>query len=352
MSTTPTLVFLDSFDHYDTNHIISKWTLGGGEVGTAFGRNGQGMNLGAGSGAVSKTVPPQSNFTVGWAVKINIGQGLGGFLWTLSCLTGSGGLATLAQLSIGDDGTFITWAGNNVIDNPKAFTYSPSTWAYVELEVQLGGSTPISVNITLRVNGQQISNAGAPSNVNLSGLMNTTQALGNVHRFSGAVNLGSTWIDDLYIATGGGFFGDVRIGCIYPRIDQIMNFTPSSGSNGFSLLNEHPSPTYSGPAPDDDATYIFDDITTDAYQAFFDMITTLTDEVQAVQFNIYARKDDEGSRAITPYIGGFQDVMQNWFYLSDNYFYHTFPYTVDPAGGGDWSPALINGTAFGLIITL
>lgn len=342
------LVFLDSFDHYDTNHILYKWTVGGGEVGTAFGRNGQGLF----TTGIAKTVPPQADFTVGWAIKINIGQGLGGQLWSLQALNGSGGLVTLAQLTMGGDGTLITWAGNHVIDNPKTFTYTNGTWAYIELNVQVSGNIPIAVQMTLRVNGQQISDSGGNSNVNLTDLMNQTQALGNYHFFGGGVNLGSTWIDDLYIATGGGFFGDVRIGCIYPRIDQVMNFTPSSGVTGFNLLNEHPSPTYSGPAPDDDSTYIFDDNPTDGYQAFYDMITNLTDEVQAVQFNVYARKDDEGSRAITPYIGGFQDVMQNWFYLGDNYFYHTFPYTTDPDGGGTWSPTLVNGTAFGILITL
>ncbi len=350
MPALPTLLFLDSFDHYDTAHISSKWTIPGGAVDPAFGRNGQGMNLGAGGGGVAKTVQPKTNFTVGFAVKINIGEGLGGTLWSLSALSGSGGLDTLAQLRIASDGTFITWAGNNVIDNPKSFTYSNSTWMYVEIFVSIGGGNPINITINLRVNGVSISNKSAASNVNQSDLI-LQQAYGNYHFFGGGVNLGSTWIDDLYIATGGdtsdsAFYGDVRIGCIYPRQDTIMNFTPLTGSNGYSMIREHPP---ASPAPDDDTTYIFDNTPFDKYSGLFDQILTLTDEVQAVQFCVYARKDDEGSRAITALVGSFTDVVADYFYLSDNYYYHTFPYTQNP-GGGVWTPAIINATSFGVEI--
>jgi len=346
MSGTPTLVFLDSFDHYDTNHILYKWTTGGGVIGTFAGRNGQGLE----TTGIAKTVPPQSNFTVGWAIKINIGEGLGGVLWQLQALGAGGSLIVLAQLTIGGDGTFILWAGNNAIGNPKTFVYTNSTWMYVEVFCQLGGATPITVNMDLHVNGNDLGSFGGATNVTLAGLLLQNQPMGDYHFFGGGVDIGSTYIDDLYIGTGGGYFGDVRIGCIYPRADvSLSNFAPSSGSQGWPMLNEHPSPSYSGPSPDDDSTYIFDDLVSDEYTALFNMITNLTDETQAVQLDIYARKDDEGSRAITPVIGTLAGLSDVYFWLGDNYCYHTFPYTTDPNGGA-WSPELINTTPFGLEI--
>lgn len=348
------LLFLDSFDHYDTNHMILKWTAASGlQINSTAGRNGQGVYI-TSNGGMSKTVGSRGAFSVGFAIKINTGGGIGATIYQLSALSNTGSLLQLASLELGADGTFILWAGTNnkVISNPKTFVYTAGVWMYVEVQFILNGGDPMNVTGSLSVNGQLlVNNASATGNVNTSGLLSQS-ALGNFHSFTGGAVVGTTYIDDLYIAdatgcpvagSGGGvtqgFYGDVKIGCIYPRADVVMNFTPSGGSTGYNLINERPP---ASPCPDEDATYIFDDNVGDNYNAAFDAVSSLIGQIPAVQFSIYARKDNEGSRALRWTAGLVSGTNLDDYWLGDNYHYHTIPLP------GLWSATQINSTAFGV----
>lgn len=351
-----TLIFLDSFDHYDTSHMNDKWTIvTGAQVSATAGRHGQGALLLANSG-MAKTTSPQQEFSVGFAMKINYGSGLGGQVYQLHALDVAGGLVELFSLQMMPDATFAMFAGTagGLIDNPTKFVATMDTWMYVEVYVELGAGDPMAVGGALSVNGNVISAGGsAASNINTSGLL-SKKGLGNYHVFAGACVVGSTYMDDLYIATGGsvvansqggaesGFYGDVAIGCIYPRADSSRDFIPSSGSQGFSMLKEHPPTTPI--SPDDDATFIFDDTVGDVYTAYYDMVSTLIGQIPAVQFNIYARKDDEGSRAIAWFVNGtVAPDITTYFWLGDNYYLHTFPMNQNV-----WTASLLNASVFGL----
>jgi hypothetical protein len=72
------LRFIDSFDHYDTTHIVGKWTsiAGAGNmvIDTGHPRNGRGCGAFTASGA-RKTIPSTTTYFVGGAFQWN---GFGG----------------------------------------------------------------------------------------------------------------------------------------------------------------------------------------------------------------------------------------------------------------------------------
>lgn len=351
------LLFLDSFDHYQ--NILSKWTEAFfPHIDITHGRNGRGLGF-IGSGTVGKTTPARGVFIVGFACRITLGgSGFQGTLYQLNSLGNTGGLLPLYNLNVGGDGTLIMFAGTAfaLIDNPTGFVCTSGAWMFIEQKISLsGGGGGITVACDLKVNGDAISkNKNAVANFKTTDLL-SDRPEGHYHQLgSGNGSTGGTDFDDFYILDNTGevnndFIGDVKIGVIYPRQDATHQWTPFNGSQGYTQVNEHP-PT--DPAPDDDATYIFDDKAGDISTFFFDQVSSLTGQILAVQFNIYARKDDEGSKVIvdTSNGGGYVGPEANWFYLGDTYYYHTFPYDGINGGNLGWTPDAINATDFGVKI--
>lgn len=333
-------LFIDSFDHY--TDLTTKWTNSfAAGIQSNIGRNGAGCLITAG-GFISKTLSLQSNISIGFAYKLNPGQGnMGGLVYTLEAINTSGSTSTLCQVLVFADGTFGLYAGNNtLIDNPQTFVCTPGKWMFVEINVQLSGSTPIQVQMTLKVNGNVLTNAiSKPSNVN-SGSLLCNSAKGNYHTIHSAVGNGNVIVDDLYVTIGSTFLGDNAIFCIYPRQDVTIGCKPNIGATRYNLIKEHP--------PDDDTTYIYSNTLNDLYTAFFDTVPPLTGPIKMAQLSIYARKDDEGSRAIVDAVHGGSFVGSNNFYLGDTYYYHTFPYDNDPSTGNPWTPAIVNAQDFGV----
>ena len=343
------LKYCDSFDHYTS--LLSKWTqIFAASISGAAGRNGNGLLL-SGGGSVLKTLGLQSAFVIGFAYRINTTGTPSGTPYILSAVNTSRGLATVCQLSILPDNTLAMYAGNSVlIFNPKTFVFSIGTWNYIELTINLtaGGGGNVNVAAVLHVNGQSIASGNADAALATTFLLsNSNQA--NVHSFSACVVTGSCNIDDIYICDQSGgvnntFLGDVKIGCIFPRQDVTTQWTPSSGMAHFSLVNEH--------VPDDDTTYVYDNNIGDKDTYYFDNVSAFSGQIQGAQLCIYARKNDEGSRALRDIANAGAFVGANDIYLGDTYSYHTVPYDTNPAGGGAFTPANINATDFGVKLTV
>ncbi len=343
------LKFVDSFDHYATGNILSKWTQQQATaISGAAGRNGNGLLIGAGGG-ISKTLGLQSSFVIGFAYKLNLSGGsVNGNPYTLYAVTTSRTLQSLCEFAILPDMTPAIFAFNNLIINPKSFIFSGGTWNYIELTINLSGALTVNVTANLHINGQFLGGASADSLVSLGSLLSGL-AKANFHNFSApGSGVGSCFLDDLYICDQEGginntFLGDVKIGCIYPRQDVLTQWAPSAGSAHFSLVNEH--------VPDDDTTFIFDNTVSHIDSFYFDTVTSFSGQILGAQLNIYARKNDEGSRALRDEINAGAFVGANDIYLGDNYSYHTVPYDTLP-GDVSFTPALINATDFGVKLTV
>lgn len=348
---------LESFDVCDNAHLDDRWTqVVATQIGPQFGRNGNGCFIGPGGG-IAVTLPYVQECIIGCALNIN--PNFNGTVYEVSALSGNRSLSTLALLTMMPDGTFGIYAGDNqngsLIDNPRGYVYSALNYIFWELKLSFsagGMNNTVQVTATFKVNGQILtSGMSGDSFIEIPTLLGQLPQV-SFHNFLCPSNNGCT-VDDLYIFDTSGdqnndFAGDNLIGAIFPRADvEVLGYAPLTGSALFPMINEKPP---ASPAPDDDATYIFDETLFDKYTCNYDLVSSLVGQIQCAQFSIYGRKDDEGSRAVVPIFnrGDYEGPTTDWFYLSNSYRYHIIPYDVDPVTGNPWSVALINGTDAGV----
>lgn len=141
------LKFCDSADHYDTTHILSKWTAASGvSVSSSAGRNGNGLLLAAG-GNIDKTLGLQSKFVVGFAYRVNLSGGtINGNPYSLAAVSTGRGLNTICEMAILPDMTPAVYAGIN----------SSLTQQDLHLAVELGIISKSLLNWVQEVVGQSM----------------------------------------------------------------------------------------------------------------------------------------------------------------------------------------------------
>jgi hypothetical protein len=346
------LMFADGFDFYDT--LLQKWTVAfQAEIATVAARNGPNGCLIDAGGGIAKSLPLQGEFWIGFAYQApGVGTNL---LYGLSSIAIGGGFANWLQLRVESDGSLSIYssggfalAGNTATSSPP-FYIVPGVFFYIELHVLLGGGTPGTITCTLKVNTKAyLSGVTANCNFSTSALMSQA-ASANYHNFASGISSGQAYIDDLYIndntavasqPAANDFRGDIRVGpYIVPRLDNTINWSgfPSIPPS-YPLVNEVP--------PDGDSSYIYDTNVNDIDDFFFSLVPSFVGEIQAAHLNVFARKDNEGTREIAPIVGGSINLTPT-MYLADEYYYYTFPMDVDP-GGGVWTVASINAQVFGV----
>ena len=344
------LRFVDSFDHYATANIDQKWTLSPTSVLTTAGRHGSGMAFTNSAGAILKTLDFQNFWTVGFAVK---GPGVSNNsanIYTLQALTAGGQLQDVAWVRINEDLSLsVVVSGGAIIGTTPAYDWAG--FHYVELQTTLTGTATVTAACTLRVNTETVVTGSHGTDFAASALA-PNAAKANVHKF--ASQFGT--IDDLYIADGGGttntsFIGDVTIGVVYPNGDVTTNWTGTGSSTATHYLN------INGTNPDDDTSYEYSTNTGSMDLFEWQDIASFSGTVKGVQYSLYARKDDEGARAInmvegtagtntlTNAITGKVDI-----YLNDNYDYHHLCLDTSPTTGTGWTVTDFNSSRFGFVV--
>jgi hypothetical protein len=372
--------FCDSFDHYGTADIPHKWTQENSSAIAAGGRRASNcLALLISDSFVSKTFTPQTGWTVGFGLKWISGSGGG---WNTAA-SFNGLLQVLCGMSVNSDGTVSLVSFHGVGATTATAILRSGDWDYYEVECSFSGN-PISYTAILRQNGIVILTYSGTTGLDPTQTLFNMSA-SNVHVLQNTTGPGM-YFDDFYVNDNTGsyntsFMGVIDIGCIYPVTDVTTQWTPSAGSSGdgvnYQLVNENP--------PDGDSSYIFTNTVGYIDQFLMAPAAPLTGQVQGVQFNTYARKDAEGSRAVTPVLNGAVIVFKNTtdayspqlgvaqlgysslassagtsssvapalspdFYLADDYTYHCVPMDTQPYGA-PWTVASINSSAFGLQLT-
>ena len=338
------LKFVDSVEHYDTAHLLKKWTIGGGGV-VAGGRNGQGIQLVAGTPFLLKTLDYESTWIIGFAAKFSVIGPVTSLCFLGAPLVTHVG-TTLAQLTVEADGTVSLYGGTtNLVGNSAGtLVLHDSTWYYFEVKVIYSGASPINIHGTVRVNGQTIIDAaGVSTGINSTQLI-IQAAKSDYFGFSPQIGSGNITFDDIYVCDGTGstnndFIGDVKILAVYPRLDNTTQWS-GGATPQFSLVNEH--------IPDDDTTYISSSTANQISDFFFDMISSFTGTVPGVQYLIYARKDDEGTRSIKHTVDGAPPMGVPEEFLADLYVYYHIPFDTDPIANAAWTVANFNSRKFGV----
>lgn len=332
-----TLLFIDSFDHYDDNHYDEKgyfrffspnWqhVVGGG-------RRGTNAMTGEGNGVIGSYLEqefdPTDTMVVGCAIQIN------------SVPSQDKHLIHIADTADGKHEFNVTSAGELQIKsggttvNTVPSAYEPSSYNYYELKYTKG--TGADAVLELRKDQVLV--------LTITNSSGTTQP--NRARFLDAGNFFNPRLDDLYILNGEGtmnndYLGDIRVDCQFASANGAQNdFFPNTVGANWTMLDDA--------IPDDDTTYVENGtiLSRDLYKVDD---ATLGTDIYAIQQVIYSRKNDAGTITVDMLTekgdGTGEQISVNVVPVDDWAFQLSLQET-DPTTSNVWTDADINDTEWG-----
>lgn len=324
-----TVLVIEGFDHLAAAQLTNKgWSANANSVQTGrFG--GQSMLLNS-TAVRTKTLSSSSTTMIaGFAVKF---QGVAGTGVFFSFRNGASEIATLN----------LTAGGLIVVKNSGGTTIATGTtalvaltWYYMELKIFANGA---SGTCELHLNG-------------VTEIASTTGNFGSTAidtiRFSSYAASADTYLDDIYVLnTSGGsprntFLGDVRVNTIVPTSDgNYSQWTANPGSTHYTNVDD-------STVPDDDTTYNSDS-TVGHIDTYGCSDVDGGASVYGVQVNLWARKDDAGTRQIAPLIRqASTDYVGTTVTLGSTYAFYSQVYDQDPAAA-DWTATNVNSDEFGV----
>lgn len=315
------LRFVDSWDHYTT--LLEKWTttFGTGTLSISAGNGRRGTPslrfvTSTQTAYVQKTIDAQATWTVGFWVKVSSFASAPILMSFMDDTVEHMRLhATAAGLLVASR------AGTTLGTSSSGLTLN--TGAYVEYKVTINDTTGA---YEIKVNGTSVLSGSSADT------RNAGNSTANIIRLGTASNTTATIdYDDLYILDSTGavnttFLGDTKIECKYPSATGTTNaWTPSTGTaaNGFQLIDETD--------PNDDTDYLSSNTTNQVFTYNVENLSATTGTIHGVQTNLFARKDDAGTRSIAPVMrSGTTDYVGSTVNLADAYAYLTSIREVDP----------------------
>lgn len=330
-----------SFDSQVAGGVSARWTsvaFGTFNIGTAYGRNGQGIALGAGIN-MFKTLTHETGWTVGFAYQVNAGTS--GNLFA-NMYQGMNNGTQLIGLRVNVDGSVTVYTPTNIALN-SIVVVQYNKFHYYELKYDISGGSNCTVTGQLWIDGQsQGTFSAVATGVNDADLIDESGTT-NMHQFSASFS--SNYMDDLYILDHNGslnndHLGDVELVAIWPNGDASpLDFTPSVGTTHYNLINFTP--------PTGDASSVFDNTVNDIDLYQWQDIPTFTGTIPFVCVSFYVRKDAEGSRSFkiktTNTLGAEQ-------FISDDYIYYDQIWDEDPDSSVAWTVTNFNAMDFGVKI--
>ena len=307
-------------------------------------------------GNISKTIAYKAERWFGCAYYFPVSSSFASGFMSFS----SGG-QQVAYISIESDLSLSIYSGGNNVriwnSGLSKLYITTDRFHYFEFHCVIGGSTPITVTCGLSIDGQVWTTGQTGScSFNASNLLCNSAFMNQISIGAPIGGSNTAYACDIYCVnsdttdinshttTLNTYLGDVSIEVTLPITDQTVNWTPSSGSSHFTLVDEIP--------PDDDTTYVYSDTTSQNETFTFTQLIGFTGTLLGAQLLIYARKDAEGSRAFVGVLGGtiLTNLNGTTNYLYDYYDYFIFP--LDRNNGTAWTPANFNSQTFGAELTV
>lgn len=344
------VVLIEGFDNYpadgwsgeDLTSFGAGNPSGSGQVSPRVG-NGKGWQVSIGSGGVStsayryrKVLPSTySTLIAGFALlRVNSRTDT-----DVISFSQTGGTSILSMRLDSNTAPYLfSNAGGGVTKTLDVAGFQAlGGWNYYEIKVVIAGG---SSTVEMWINGvRQI----APATLNCG---STNIGSFAIQSAGGGGSL-SNQFDDIYCADTTGpaprntFLGDCRVQTIYPTAaGNSTTWTPNTATNWQDVKEPF--------VPDNDTTYV-----SSSTPGAVDTYTTgdldaLTGTIFGVQVNVYARKDDAGTRIVAPVIrqGGTDYVGSN-IGLTTTYASSRQIYQQDPTGA-DWTIANVNADEFGV----
>lgn len=280
---------------------------------------------------LSKTMSHHAGWTVGFRFRVeNTSQ-----LW--SCTNNA---VELCSISVNADKTFTVRTSNGtLVIATSDVPVHTGKWYYLEISMQLSGTTNINVAVKVRLSGGPIIDANLDSAIPTTQLTSNTATI-NRHTFSGAADYRDMYFNN----TAESWRGDIKIVAVRPNGDVVTDMTPTGGGLHYTQINEEYS--------DSDTTYVADG--TVGHKDIYDWedIPSFSGTISAVQISIHARKDDEGVKSFKIVTGdtGAEAASEEFFLADDFVCCHT-PQDVDPATGLLYTRAGFNAKRYGFEVT-
>lgn len=180
------------------------------------------------------------------------------------------------QLTFSVSGAITVSRGGTTLGTVSAGTIPASTWKHIGIAITLHDTTG---SVTIYIDGSQV--------LNLTGI--DTKNGGTATTLDFISFVGEIYIDDFYWLNGdatapNSFLGDKKVLTLMPNGEgTTQDFTPSTGSTHYTLVDEKPRST---------SDYVYS--TTDAHIELFTFedVPAGTQNISAVQIEVYANKSD------------------------------------------------------------
>jgi hypothetical protein len=342
------LRFFDGFDSYATADLPLLYNIVGTTGGSSFtiaagqGRFSSGAlknSVSGGNEQVTRFFDDQPTWVVGVAFKFATG-GVATSLIEIS--TGSGPQVELRMTSsnllqvTSDGGVHVLGTGTT--------TLLTNTFYYIEFKVTI--STSISANTCKARLG------GTDEIVVATSSSTDPQATGTASRVAlryDAASVVITW-DDLYILDGTGsanndFLGDMRVEDLRPNAQgHYSDYSVTGAGTHYGAVNETDE--------DGDTSYVSSSTVGNKETYTFPNLSSTPTAIAGIQLVSVARKDDAGSRAITPmFRAGGTDYSGTQLPLPDSYGYLIQINETNPATSAAWTGSDVNAIEAGFETT-
>jgi hypothetical protein len=348
------LRFIDSFDHYQTAQITSKWstlsTPGAHTIVEDVGRcDTNALRVGGGAGiSLVKGLPFAGSMGIaGFAFQVTEQTTSAGTFFQV--LTAGAGFVTLSLARLLDGAIRIQ---RQDLTPVTLATTAPDTvrvgnWYYLELRWVLSNTVG---EIQFRVNGVEI--------VTLTGIDTVANAAGTSTTPSGIILLCSAninyLVDDLYVLDDAGgapnnaFLGDTRVEYLRP--------TAAGFHQDWALVGKpsHWEAVDDGDSPDGDTSYIHTATAGEHDTELYENTGLPSGTIFGVQIGLYARKTDSGFREVAPLIRHagttYSGASQPPSFAS--YLYLLELFETNPGTGLAWTIPDVNNAEFGVRLAL
>lgn len=279
---------------------------------------------------LSKTMTHHAGFTCGGRVSTGV---LGNSIFQLA-----NNNQALLTLNINNDGTL-----SLVVANTHTFTTNAAIhinkWYYYEMSMSMSGSSAITIAYELRVNGETLLSGSQLTTLNNANFP-SRDTTGNVFTLGPGKSFRDVYVNN----TASSFDGDIIILAVRPNGDVVSNWTTSTGTTHYTLVNE----IYS----DLDASYVYTTVSGSQDIYTWEDIPAFTGIIQSIQISFIARKDEEGSKAFQIVTGtsGTETTSPD-FFMADDYISYFQCQDTDPATSTNWTVTGFNAKDFGIKLT-
>lgn len=340
------LLFVESFDVCTAggDYLAGRWTSGTLGATAGAGRNGTaGLRYG-GAANGTKLLPGGGKGTLfaGFALRTPLS---GAAFWQFK-----NGLTVQLEFRIETDGRIGVYrSGSTLLEKTLNSVLTANTYAHIQLKAVFHLTTGGSFEV--KVNNQTV--AWGTANGGATGRQTaTTVATADtitVTAPAGTVDYDDLWVCDTAGSVNNDYLGDVRIQAISPSAAGAhTDWTANGAASNFQCVDEA--------APNSDTDYVSASTAANIDTYAYSDLTPTTGTVLAVQTNLYARKDDAGTRQIAPVIRSGptpSDSVGATVSVGDTYQYYQEIFPTNPANSNSaWSisdaNSGVNGSEFGV----